>query len=66
MDSQTTIWLLAAGLVVTLAASLGDLARRRAPLAWHAYLPWHALIFAGGTAVLLAAVHLVTLVRSAG
>jgi hypothetical protein len=66
MDSQTTFWLMVAGLVVTIAASLGDIARRRSPLAWHAYLPWHALIFAGGTAVLLASVHLVSLARVTG
>lgn len=66
MDSQTTFWLLGGGLVMTVLASIGDRARRRAPLAWHAHLPWHALIFAGGTICLLAAVHLVTLVRAAG
>lgn len=66
MDSQTTIWLLVVGCFVTIAASLGDLARRRAPFAWHAYLPWHGLIFAGCTVALLAAVHLVSLARTGG
>jgi hypothetical protein len=64
MDSQNTIALLAGGLMLTLAASLGDLARRRAPLAWHAYLPWHAMIFAGIAAALFAAVHLYGLARA--
>jgi hypothetical protein len=49
--------------MLTLAASLGDQARRRAPLAWHAYLPWHAMIFAGIAAALFAAVHLYGLAR---
>ena len=64
MDSQNTIALLAGGLMLTLAASLGDLARRRAPLAWHAYLPWHAMIFAGIAAALFTAVHLYGLARA--
>ena len=63
MDSQTTIALLAAGLVLVVVASLGDIARRRAPLAWHAYLPWHAAIFGGMAAMLFAAVHLYALLR---
>ena len=64
MDSQNTIALLAGGLMLTLAACLGDLARRRAPLAWHANLPWHAMIFAGIAAALFAAVHLYGLARA--
>jgi len=63
MDSQNTIALLAAGILLIVAASLGDLARRRAPLAWHAYIPWHALLFVGMTMVLLLAAHLFTLLR---
>ena len=61
MDSQTTIILLGAGLSLVVIASIGDAARRRAPLAWHAYLPWHAMIFAGMAAALFAAVHLYSL-----
>ena len=57
-----TILLLAAGAVLAIGASLGDAVRRRAPLAWHAYVPWHALIFVGGVMILLAAVHLFKLV----
>ena len=64
MNTQLTILLLVAGIVLTIAASLGDRARRRAPLAWHAHIPWHALIFAGAAATLFAAVHLFTLAKS--
>ncbi len=64
MTFQTTILLLVAGVVLAVAASLGDRARRRAPLAWHAHLPWHAAIFAGAAAVFFAAVHLLTLVKA--
>lgn len=64
MDSQNTIALLVAGILLIVAASLGDLARRRAPLAWHAYIPWHALLFVGMTMVLLLAVHLFTLLKT--
>ncbi|WP_188764121.1 hypothetical protein [Sandarakinorhabdus glacialis] len=63
MDSQTTFALLAAGLALAIAASLGDRARRRAPLAWHAHLPWNAAIFTGAAIALVAAVHIVTLIR---
>lgn len=63
MDSQTTIALLGAGLGLAIAASLGDRARRRAPLAWHAHLPWNAIIFTGAAIALVAAVHMVTLIR---
>jgi hypothetical protein len=64
VDSQTTIILLCGGLSLVVIASLGDAARRRSPLAWHAYIPWHALLFAGVTAVVLLAAHLFTLWRS--
>ena len=37
----------------------------RAPLAWHAYVPWHAALFGGVAAVLFAAVHLYSLVKLA-
>ena len=64
MDSQTTIILLAAGIVLTLVAVVGDVVRRRAPLAWHAYLPWHAMTFLGIAMALFAAVHLYSLARA--
>lgn len=64
MDSQTTIVLLGGGIGLTVIASIGDVARRRAPLAWYAYLPWHATVFLGIAAVLFAAVHLATLARN--
>lgn len=66
MDSQTTIALLAGGLVLTLVSILGDRGRKRSPLAWHAFLPWHAMSFAGVAAFLFAAAHLLALARSAG
>jgi hypothetical protein len=61
VDSQTTIILLGAGLSLVVIASLGDAARRRRPLAWHAYLPWHGLMFGGMTLVVLLAAHLYAL-----
>jgi hypothetical protein len=64
MDSQNTMALLVAGLALAVAASLGDRARRRAPLAWHAHLPWHAMIFTGAVAALFAAIHIFTLIRA--
>lgn len=66
MDAQTTIALLAGGIVLAAIASLGAAARTRAPLAWHAYLPWHAAIFTGAAAALFAVVHLYTLARASG
>ena len=63
MDMQSTVALLAAGVALALAAVLGSAARRRAPLAWHAHLPWNGLAFAGVAGVLFAAVHLYTLIR---
>lgn len=64
MDETTTLILLAAGVVTMLGGALGGAARRRAPLAWHAHLPWNGLAFAGAAGVLFAAVHLFTLVRA--
>lgn len=63
MDSQTTIILLGAGLALVVIASIGDAARRRSPLAWHAYIPWHALLFGGMTAAVVLAAHLFALYR---
>jgi hypothetical protein len=63
VDQETTILLLAAGLLAALLATLGDRARQRRPLAWHAYMPWNAVIFAGLAAALFAAVHLVTMMK---
>lgn len=55
--------LLGGGLLVALLAALGDRARQRAPLAWHAYVPWNGAIFAGLAMALFAAVHLVTMAK---
>lgn len=63
MDAQTTWMLLAAGLVLALAGGLGGVARSRAPLAWHAHLPWNGVAFAGVAGALFAAVHLFNLLR---
>jgi hypothetical protein len=63
MDVQTTWMLLAAGLALAAAGALGGVARSRAPLAWHAHLPWNGIAFVGVAFVLVAAVHLFTLIR---
>lgn len=63
MDSQTTIVLIGGGIAMVIIGSLGDRARRHRPLAWHAYVPWHAMIFAGATLSVLLAGHLLTLLR---
>ena len=63
MDAQTTAALLAGGLMVAVAGGLGGMARTRAPLAWHAHLPWNGVAFAGAAGALLAAVHLFSLLR---
>jgi len=65
MDVQTTWILLASGAVLAAAGALGGVARTRAPLAWHAHLPWNGIAFAGVAGVLFAAVHLFTLFRPA-
>jgi hypothetical protein len=64
MDVQTTWMLLAAGLALAVTGALGGVARTRAPLAWHAHLPWNGIAFAGVAGVLFAAVHLFTLFRA--
>ncbi len=65
MDAQTTMIGLAAGLALAVLGALGDWWRRRAPLAWHAHLPWNGLTFIGMATALMAAVHLFNLVRPA-
>lgn len=65
MDAHTTWTMLAAGLAMAVAGGLGGLARGRAPLAWHAHIPWNGLAFGGAACALVAAAHLVTLLRSA-
>lgn len=63
MDGETTIILLGGGLALLGLAMLGDRARQRAPLAWHAHLPWHSLSFLGVAVVLFGAAHLLALAR---
>lgn len=65
MEQETTFVLLAAGVALAVAGALGGVARTRAPLAWHAHLPWNGIAFAGVAGVLFAAVHLYTLFRPA-
>jgi hypothetical protein len=60
MDRDTSLVVLAVAVVVTVAALLGDRARRKAPLAAHALIPWHALMFAGLTFALVMLVHLLS------
>lgn len=55
--------LIGSGMLLVVIASLGDAASRRAPLAWHAYLPWRPLIFVGATLAVLMAAHLLSLLR---
>jgi hypothetical protein len=64
MELQPTLWLLGTGLVLALFGIGGDVARRRAPLAWHAHLPWNAAIFVGLALALFGAVHLLGLIRA--
>ena len=61
-----TITLLTAGIIAAVAAMLCERARARAPLAWHAYMPWNAVIFVGLAAALFALVHLLTIVKGSG
>lgn len=63
MDWPTTIALLGGALLLVATGLLGDTARRRQPLAWHAHLPWPMAIFAGLALALFALAHLLALVR---
>ena len=63
MDVQTTNFLAAAGLALAVVGALGGLARTKAPLSWHAHLPWNGVAFVGVAGALLAAVHLFNLLR---
>jgi hypothetical protein len=62
---ETTLGLLLASLLAVAAGLLGDWARRRAPLAWHAHLPWNGLVFTGLTLAIFSAVHLLGLWQAA-
>lgn len=66
MDRETTLIWLCIGLACAVAGGLGGVARRRAPLAWHAHVPWDGIAFAGVTVALFAAVHLNTVLRLGG
>jgi len=61
MDRDTSIVILVLAVITTMVAMLGDRARQRAPLARHALMPWHALLFVGLTATLFMGVHLLAL-----
>jgi len=61
MELETTVALLVAALCLAAAGVAGDWARRRAPLAWHALLPWNAAVFVGLTLALLSVAHLLSL-----
>ena len=64
MDMETTWWLLGTGLGLALLALAGDWARKRAPLAWHAHLPWNGFIFVGLSLALFGTVHLLGLLQA--
>ena len=61
MDRDTSLFIFALAVLATVAALLGDRARRRSPLAGHAFVPWHALLFVGLTGMIFMAVHLLAL-----
>jgi hypothetical protein len=64
MDMDSTWMMLAAGLVMAAIGAIGGVVRNRAPLAWHAHLPWNGLAFGGVACALVAAAHLFTLLRA--
>ena len=61
MDRDSSLVVFAFAVLATVAATLGDRARRRAPLAGHALMPWHALLFLGLTGMIFMGVHLLAL-----
>ncbi len=63
MDMDTTAMLMAGSLGIAVLGGAGGWLRARAPLAWHAHLPWNGVAFIGVAGVLFAAVHLFTLLR---
>ena len=63
VDMGATWWLLGVGAVLMAAGLVGDWARRRAPLAWHAHLPWNAVVFVGLAAMLFGGVHIFGLLK---
>lgn len=64
MDAETTWTLLAASLLIAVIGGIGGAVRSRAPLAWHAHIPWNGLAFGGAACALVAAAHLFTLLRA--
>jgi hypothetical protein len=66
MDMIATAWLVGGGVAMAALALLGDWARKRKPLAWHAHLPWNAVIFVGLASALFGTVHLLSLLRAGG
>ena len=64
MDAQTTWIMLAAGLIMAMIGTGGGAMRNRAPLAWHAHIPWNGLAFGGVALALVAAVHLANRFRA--
>jgi hypothetical protein len=66
MDIVATWWLLGIGLGLAALALVGDWARKRSPLAWHAHLPWNAAVFVGLATALFGVVHLLSLLRTGG
>lgn len=63
MDVETTWALLVGGLALAIAGAVGGMLRARAPLAWHAHIPWNGLAFGGVASALVAAAHLFSLLR---
>lgn len=64
MELAETLWVVAGGVALAAAAIVGDKLRRRAPLAWHAHLPWNALAFAGLALALFGLVHIAGLLST--
>ena len=63
MDRDTSLVVLAVAVVATIVALIGDRARARSPLAKHALIPWHALMFTGMTFILVMGIHLLSFLR---